>query len=89
MTYAHNGLICLILGTRILTQSPCREKGGENLQQIYDRVVPALFALENELSGDVCLVAHDAVIKVMLCHWLEAPSPASGVSKSATVVYPS
>ena len=48
-------------------------KGGENLQQIYDRVVPALSALENELSGDVCLVAHDAVIKVMLCHWLEAP----------------
>lgn len=47
--------------------------GGESLNDIAKRTVPALCESAKKYSGDVLLASHDAVIKVLLCHWLDAP----------------
>ena len=48
-------------------------EGGESLEDIARRAVPAACAAVKKYKGDVLLASHDAVIKVLLCHWLDAP----------------
>lgn len=48
-------------------------EGGESLEDIARRAVPAIEAAAKKYRGDVLLASHDAVIKVLLCHWLGAP----------------
>lgn len=47
--------------------------GGESLADISRRAVPAVEEAAAKYRGDVLLVSHDAVIKVLLCYWLDAP----------------
>ena len=46
---------------------------GETLDDILKRAVPAVQAAAELYEGDVLLSSHDAVIKVLLCWWLDAP----------------
>jgi len=46
---------------------------GESLEDVKERAVKAADAIAKRYTGDVLLVSHDAVIKVLLCHWLGAP----------------
>ncbi|MDO5115949.1 MAG: histidine phosphatase family protein [Synergistaceae bacterium] len=46
---------------------------GENLEDILRRAAPAVQAAAEKYEGDLLLASHDAVIKVLLCHWLDAP----------------
>ena len=48
-------------------------EGGESLEDIARRAVPAVEAAAKKYKGDVLLASHDAVIKVLLCYWLDAP----------------
>ena len=48
-------------------------EGGESLQAVQLRAVAAADELAAGYSGDICVVAHDAVIKVLICHFLDAP----------------
>ena len=48
-------------------------EGGESLLDVQTRCVAGVEKLARRHSGDVCLAAHDAVIKVLLCHFLSAP----------------
>lgn len=50
-------------------------KGGESLSDVMKRTatfVDSLAETEDD-DADVLLSSHDAVIKVLLCHWLDAP----------------
>jgi len=47
--------------------------GGESLEDVRRRAVDAACAIAKQHAGDVLLVSHDAVIKVLLCSWLDAP----------------
>jgi probable phosphoglycerate mutase len=47
--------------------------GGESLEDVRARVVPALENAAMKYDGDICLVSHDAAIKVILCHVTGAP----------------
>lgn len=47
--------------------------GGESLEDIRRRAVPAVEAAAARYSGDVLLSSHDATLKVLLCWWLDAP----------------
>lgn len=47
--------------------------GGEALRTVQTRSVAAIGELAGKYAGDVCVAAHDAVIKVLLCHFLGAP----------------
>jgi probable phosphoglycerate mutase len=48
-------------------------EGGESLRDVQTRAVAAAEKIALKYSGDVCLTAHDAVIKVLLCHFLATP----------------
>ena len=48
-------------------------EGGESLQMAQLRAATAADKLARGYSGDVCIVAHDAVIKVLICHFLDTP----------------
>jgi probable phosphoglycerate mutase len=48
-------------------------EGGESLRSVQLRSVAASETLAEKYDGDVCLAAHDAVIKVLICHFLNAP----------------
>lgn len=47
--------------------------GGEALRGVQLRAIEAVKELEKSYTGDVCVAAHDAVIKVLLCHFFLAP----------------
>jgi probable phosphoglycerate mutase len=47
--------------------------GGESLDSVQIRAASAADELAGRYSGDVCLAAHDAVIKTLLCRFLNAP----------------
>ncbi|MDR3076035.1 MAG: histidine phosphatase family protein [Synergistaceae bacterium] len=47
--------------------------GGESLRAVQLRAAAAAEKLAAEYSGDVCVAAHDAVIKALICHFLDAP----------------
>ena len=53
-------------------------KFGESLKNVYDRVTKACDKITEKYTGDVLLASHDAVIKVLLCHWLNAPLSSFG-----------
>ena len=46
-------------------------EGGESLEDIARRAVSAVEAAAKKYKGDVLLASHDAVIKVLLCYWLD------------------
>ena len=46
---------------------------GESLRTVQIRAVSAAAELRERYSGDVCVTAHDAVIKALICHFLNAP----------------
>lgn len=46
---------------------------GESLADVEKRAVRAAEEAAIKYSGDVLLASHDAVIKVLLCRWLDAP----------------
>ncbi|MDR1137850.1 MAG: histidine phosphatase family protein [Synergistaceae bacterium] len=48
-------------------------EGGESLRSVQIRAASAAAELAGRYSGDVCVTAHDAVIKALLCHFLNAP----------------
>lgn len=45
-------------------------EGGESLEDVQQRAVSAVAGLAERHSDDVLVVSHDAVIKVLLCHFL-------------------
>jgi probable phosphoglycerate mutase len=47
--------------------------GGESLRSVQLRAADAVEQIEARFSGDVCVATHDAVIKVLLCCFLDAP----------------
>ncbi|MDR1509622.1 MAG: histidine phosphatase family protein [Synergistaceae bacterium] len=47
--------------------------GGESLRSVQIRAASAAANLAETYSGDVCVTAHDAVIKALLCHFLNTP----------------
>ena len=47
--------------------------GGESLADVQKRALPAVLEMSAKYSGDVLLASHDAVIKALLCYWLDAP----------------
>ena len=48
-------------------------QGGESLRSVQLRAVRATEGIADRYEGDVCVATHDAVIKVLLCHFLGAP----------------
>ncbi|MDO4988704.1 MAG: histidine phosphatase family protein [Synergistes sp.] len=48
-------------------------KGGESLEDVRNRALPAVMEAAKKYHKDVLLASHDAVIKVLLCSWLGAP----------------
>ena len=47
--------------------------GGESLADVQKRAVAAADRAAAQYTGDVLLSSHDAVIKALLCYWLDAP----------------
>jgi probable phosphoglycerate mutase len=47
--------------------------GGESLRDVQARVQRGAEKIKKKCSGDVCLVSHDVPIKMLLCHFLNAP----------------
>jgi probable phosphoglycerate mutase len=47
--------------------------GGESLRSVQIRAASAAAELSERYSGDVCVTAHDAVIKALICHFLNVP----------------
>ncbi|MDR3331752.1 MAG: histidine phosphatase family protein [Synergistaceae bacterium] len=47
--------------------------GGESLRSVQLRAVSAVEIIAEKYAGDVCVATHDAVIKVLLCWFLNAP----------------
>lgn len=48
-------------------------EGGESLQDVQCRAREFADLASLKYKGDVLVASHDAVIKVLLCHWLNAP----------------
>lgn len=48
-------------------------EGGESLRAVQIRTMRAVEDIASRYSGDVVLASHDAVIKVMLCAFTDAP----------------
>ncbi|MDR2780163.1 MAG: histidine phosphatase family protein [Synergistaceae bacterium] len=48
-------------------------ENGESLRSVQIRSAAAAAELAERYSGDVCVTAHDAVIKTLVCHFLNAP----------------
>lgn len=47
--------------------------GGESLNNILKRSTHYVKTIAEKFNGDVLLTSHDAIIKVWLCYWLNAP----------------
>ncbi|HOP87605.1 MAG TPA: histidine phosphatase family protein [Acetomicrobium flavidum] len=47
--------------------------GGESLKDVQGRAVKVLDRIRQRGEGQAIIVTHDAVIKCLLCHWLELP----------------
>jgi probable phosphoglycerate mutase len=48
-------------------------EGGESLRAVQKRAAASAAELAAKYSGDVCVAAHDAVIKALICHFTGAP----------------
>lgn len=47
--------------------------GGESLNDILKRSTRYVETIAEKYDGDVLFTSHDAIIKVLLCYWLNAP----------------
>lgn len=47
--------------------------GGESLEAVRTRTLAGIERVAGKYTGDVAIASHDAVIKVLLCHFLGAP----------------
>jgi len=50
-----------------------RPPGGESFRDLQERALRAVTGIATEAAGDVCLVVHGGVIRVLVCHYLEMP----------------
>lgn len=57
-------------GAHLATYRPA---GGESFEDLKERVIPAFDRIVSEANGDIMVVAHGGVNRVILCHLLEAP----------------
>lgn len=48
-------------------------EGGESLADVQKRALAGVGRVAGKYSGDVAVASHDAVIKVLLCHFLGVP----------------
>ena len=46
---------------------------GESFQELHDRVIPVFQKIISEMTGDVLIVGHAGVNRIILCHVLEKP----------------
>ncbi|MFC1876095.1 alpha-ribazole phosphatase [Thermodesulfobacteriota bacterium] len=46
---------------------------GESFQDLYKRVIPVFLKITTEASGNVLMVAHSGVNRIILCHILKRP----------------
>ena len=46
---------------------------GESFQDLHDRVIPVFQTIISEMTGNVLIVAHAGVNRIILCHALEKP----------------
>ena len=46
---------------------------GESFQDLHDRVIPVFQKIISEMTGDVLIVGHAGVNRIILCHVLEKP----------------
>jgi alpha-ribazole phosphatase len=51
----------------------CRPPDGESFQDLSTRVVPAFEIIARQAQGNILMVAHAGVIRVILCHLLDIP----------------
>lgn len=51
----------------------CRPPDGESFQDLSARVVPAFETIARQAQGNILVVAHAGVIRVILCHLLGMP----------------
>jgi alpha-ribazole phosphatase len=56
--------------TRLATYRPPR---GENFQDLKERVIPVFEQIVDEVRGDILIVSHAGVNRVILCHLLGMP----------------
>lgn len=47
--------------------------GGENLEMVRQRAVSSLSSIISGGGRNVVIVSHDALLKVLLCYWLDCP----------------
>lgn len=47
--------------------------GGEDLEQLRERAVRGFASIADKGGKNVVLVSHDALLKVLLCSWLDSP----------------
>ena len=50
-----------------------RTPGGESFEDLFDRVVPTFVKLVTQADGDLLIVAHQGVNRMILCHALAMP----------------
>ena len=46
---------------------------GESFQELHDRVIPVFQKIISEMTGDVLIVGHAGMNRIILCHVLEKP----------------
>ena len=51
----------------------CRPPDGESFKDLSARVVPAFETIARQAQGNILVVAHAGVIRVILCHLLDIP----------------
>jgi len=50
-----------------------RTPNGESFQDLHDRVIPVFQEILSEMTGDVLMVGHAGVNRIILCHVLDKP----------------
>ncbi|MCU0602913.1 MAG: alpha-ribazole phosphatase [Desulfobacterales bacterium] len=50
-----------------------RPPGGESFSDLQERVVRCVERIAADAAGDVCMVTHAGVIRVLICHCLQMP----------------
>lgn len=50
-----------------------RPPGGESFRDLQQRVVPPVTRMAAETPGNICIVTHAGVIRVLICHFLDMP----------------
>ncbi len=50
-----------------------RPPGGESFRDLQERVVLQVIRIATDTTGEVCIVTHAGVIRVLICHFLQMP----------------